>query len=69
VIDRWRDDGFTAIAGEYLSQLAPENGVRREIGDDGDLQVQRPGGRAQRHGLMQRLATPSWLGSQDGEPR
>jgi biotin-(acetyl-CoA carboxylase) ligase len=69
VIDRWLDDGFTAVAGEYLSYLAPENGVRREIGDGGDLLVQRPGGRAQRHGLRQRLARPSWLGSQDGEPQ
>jgi hypothetical protein len=69
VTDRWRGDGFAAVAGEYLSHLAPENGAQREIGDHGDLLVRNPSGRAERHGLRQRLTTPSWLGSQDGEPR
>jgi biotin-(acetyl-CoA carboxylase) ligase len=69
VIDRWRDDGFTAVAGEYLSHFAPENGAQRDIGDDGDLLVRRAGRRAERYGLRQRLATPSWLGSHDGELR
>ena len=69
VIDRWRDDGFAAIAGEYFSCLAPENGAQRDIGDDGDLLVRRVGRRAERHGLRQRLAKPSWLGSHEGELR
>jgi biotin-(acetyl-CoA carboxylase) ligase len=69
VSDRWLGDGFAAVAGEYLSHLAPENGARRDIGDDGDLLVQRSGRRAERHGLRRRLARPSWLGSHDGEPR
>jgi biotin-(acetyl-CoA carboxylase) ligase len=69
VIDRWRDDGFAAVAGEYLSYLAPENAGHRGIGDNGDLVVQPPGKRAERHGLRQRLARPSWLASQNGEPR
>jgi biotin-(acetyl-CoA carboxylase) ligase len=67
VIDRWRDEGFAAVAGEYLSHLAPENGAQRDIGTDGDLLVRRPGRRAEGHGLMQSLATPSWLGAHDGE--
>jgi biotin-(acetyl-CoA carboxylase) ligase len=69
VIDRWRDAGFASVAGEYLSHLAPENGAQRDIGDDGDLLVGRTGRRDQCHGLRQRLARPSWLGSRDGEPR
>jgi biotin-(acetyl-CoA carboxylase) ligase len=69
VLDRWRDDGFAAVAGEYLSHLAPEHGVQRDIGDAGDLVVRRPGRRAERHALKQKLARPSWLGSPDGEPR
>jgi biotin-(acetyl-CoA carboxylase) ligase len=69
VIDRWRDDGFAAVAGEYLSYLAPENGAQRQIGDDGDLVVRRTGRRAERHGLGRRLAKPSWLGSPEGERR
>ncbi len=63
VIDGWREDGFTAVASEYLSHLAPENGAQREIGDDGDLLVRRAGKRAERHDLGQRLAKPSWLGA------
>jgi biotin-(acetyl-CoA carboxylase) ligase len=57
VIDRWRDDGFGSVAGEYLSHLAPEDGAQRDIGDDGALLVRRAGRRAERHGLRQRLAT------------
>jgi biotin-(acetyl-CoA carboxylase) ligase len=69
VIDRWRDDGFGAVAGEYLSHLAPDNGARCEIGDGGDLLVRRPGRRSERRELKQRLARPSWLDSRNGEPR
>jgi len=69
VSDRWLSDGFAAVAGEYLSHLAPENGVRRDIGEDGDLLVRRPGRRTERHGLGQRLTNPSWLGLHDGELR
>jgi biotin-(acetyl-CoA carboxylase) ligase len=63
VIDGWRDDGFAAVASEFLSHLAPEKGAQREIGDDGALLVRRAGKRAERHDLTQRLARPSWLGA------
>jgi biotin-(acetyl-CoA carboxylase) ligase len=66
VIDRWRDEGFAAVAAEYLSHLAPENGARREIGEGGALLVRRAGKRAERHDLGQRLAKPSWLGALTG---
>jgi biotin-(acetyl-CoA carboxylase) ligase len=69
VIDRWHDDGFATVAGEYLSHLAPANGAHCELADDGDLLVRRARRRAERHGLSQRLARPSWLGLSDGEPR
>jgi biotin-(acetyl-CoA carboxylase) ligase len=69
VIDGWRDDGFTAVASEYLSHLAPEKGAQREIGDDGALLVRRVGKRAERHDLGQRLARPSWLDSPERELR
>jgi biotin-(acetyl-CoA carboxylase) ligase len=67
VIDRWHDDGFAAVAGEYLSCLAPESGVRRDIDANGDLLVRQAGRRAERHGLRQRR--PSWLGSHNGKLR
>jgi biotin-(acetyl-CoA carboxylase) ligase len=69
VIDRWRGDGFAAVAGEYLSHLAPKEAAQRDIGNDGDLVVRRPGKRAERHRLTPRLARPSWLRSHDGELR
>jgi biotin-(acetyl-CoA carboxylase) ligase len=68
-LDRWRDNGFAAVAGEYLSHLPPEDGAQRAIGEDGDLLVRRPGRRAQRRGLRQRLSRPSWFGSHAGGPR
>jgi biotin-(acetyl-CoA carboxylase) ligase len=66
VIDGWREDGFAAVASEYLSHLALENGAQREIGDEGALSVRRAGKRAERHDLGQRLAKPSWLGALTG---
>jgi biotin-(acetyl-CoA carboxylase) ligase len=69
VIDRWRVDGFAAVAGEYLSYLASENGAQRTIDEDGDLLVRRTGRRPERLDLRQRLARPSWLSSNEGELR
>ena len=48
-IDAWQEFGFKEIAKTYLSRLAPEKGVRRDIDDNGDLLVRRvdkPDGRA-----------------------
>jgi biotin-(acetyl-CoA carboxylase) ligase len=69
VLDRWHEHGFTAVTGEYLSHLAPENGAQRDVGEDGGLLVRRTGKRPQRHGLTQRLGKPSWLGSHEREVR
>jgi biotin-(acetyl-CoA carboxylase) ligase len=69
VLDRWRDAGFVAVAGEYLSHLVPEKAAQRDIGDEGDLLVRRAGRRVERRRLEQRLAGPSWLSSEEGEPR
>ncbi len=67
VIDRWRGDGFAAVAGEYLAHLAPEKAAQREIGEGGDLLVRRVGRRAERHDLRPRLARHCWLDSHDRE--
>ena len=40
-IDAWQEFGFKEIAKTYLSRLAPEKGVRRDIDDNGDLLVRR----------------------------
>jgi biotin-(acetyl-CoA carboxylase) ligase len=69
VIDCWRVDGFAAVASEYLSYLAPENGAQRAIDEDGDLLTRRSGRRPERLDLRQKLASPSWFGSHEGELR
>lgn len=69
-IDAWQEDGFAAIAKSYLSRLTPEKGVRRDIGDNGDLLIRRAGkGAAERRPLMAALAQPSWLDPATGGPR
>ena len=42
-IDAWQEFGFDGSRRTYLSRLAPEKGVRRDIDDNGDLLVRRVG--------------------------
>ena len=42
-IDAWQEQGFAAVAREYLSRLPAEKGVRRDIDENGDLLVRRMG--------------------------
>ncbi len=41
--DTWQEQGFGAIAREYLARLPAEKGVRRDIDENGDLLVRRMG--------------------------
>ena len=61
-IDAWQEFGFKEIAKTYLSRLAPEKGVRRDIDDNGDLLVRR-GDKpdVERRALIAALAKSSWL--------
>jgi hypothetical protein len=69
VIDAWQQDGFGEVARGYLSRVAPEKGVQRDIDDNGDLLVRRVGKKVvERRPLMPALATPSWLDRATGEP-
>ena len=70
LVDAWQEQGFAAVARDYLSRLAPEQGVRREIDDNGDLLVRRMGkAEAERRKLMPALAKPSWLDPATGGPK
>ena len=61
-IDAWQEFGFEEVAKTYLSRLAPEKGVRRDIDDNGDLLVRRMGKvDAERRPLAAALARTSWL--------
>jgi Biotin/lipoate A/B protein ligase family len=71
-VDAWQEHGFNAVAKNYLARLSPENGVRREIADNGDLLVRRTAtnaDRAERLSLLTALAEPSWLDPATGGPR
>jgi len=68
-VDAWQQDGFAAVAKSYLSRLAPEKGVRRDIDDNGDLLVRRLDKTlVERRGLVSALTTPSWLDPATGGP-
>jgi hypothetical protein len=69
-IDTWQEQGFTALAKNYVARLAPKAGVRRDIDENGDLLVRRMGKVAvERRPLTAALATPSWLDPVTGGPR
>ena len=69
-IDAWQEQGFAAIAKEYLSRLAPEKASRRDIGENGDLLARRVGKvEAERHKLVPALAAPSWFDPATRGPR
>jgi biotin-(acetyl-CoA carboxylase) ligase len=69
-IDAWNDQGFAAVAHEYLQRLTPEKGVRRDLDETGDLLTRRVGKvDVERKKLIPALAAPSWLDSETGGPR
>jgi hypothetical protein len=61
-VDMWGEEGFGAVAKDYLGRLSPEKGVGRNIADNGDLLVRRTGTpEVERRPLKPALATPSWF--------
>jgi hypothetical protein len=69
-IDTWQQDGFTQIAKSYLSRVASENGVSRDINDNGDLLLRRIGGAlVECRSLLPALAAPSWFDPATEGPR
>jgi biotin-(acetyl-CoA carboxylase) ligase len=69
-LDAWNERGFAEVAKNYLPRLAAEQGVRRDIDENGDLLVRRVGSKeTERRALVPALAVPSWLDPQTGGPR
>jgi hypothetical protein len=68
-IDRWQEDGFAAIAGDYVARLHPLRGVRHALEENGDLRSLRPGKSVERRALLPALQAPSWLDPTSGELR
>jgi len=70
LVDAWQQDGFSEVAGGYLSRLALETGAQGELAENGDLLVRRVGQAAvERRSLLPALAQPSWLDAALGGPR
>ena len=69
-IDAWQEHGFAPVAKEYLARLKPEQGVRRDIDENGDLLLRRMGKvEPERRKLVPALKLPSWLDPKTGGPR
>ena len=69
-IDAWQEQGFAAVAKEYLARLAPEKGLRRDIDENGDLLERRMGKvDVERRKLVPALSVPSWLDPNTRGPR
>jgi hypothetical protein len=69
-LDAWQESGFGEIAKNYLSRLAPEQGLRRDLDENGDLLVRRMGKvEVDRRKLVPALDTPAWLDPATGGPR
>lgn len=61
-VDAWQEHGFGAVARSYLERLPAEQGVRRDIDDNGNLLIRRMGKtQAERQPLLARLAEPAWF--------
>jgi biotin-(acetyl-CoA carboxylase) ligase len=82
-LDTGQESGFGAVAGAYLSRLAPIPGglegnspglspaaIGPQIDIEGDLMIRRAGtGGSDRRSLADALATPSWFDPASGGPR
>jgi hypothetical protein len=65
----WQQDGFAAVAKNFLSRLATEKSVQPAIDDNGDLMLRRAGKAAiERRSLLPALVAPSWLDPVTGDP-
>jgi hypothetical protein len=69
-LDSWQEYGFGAVAKNYVERLPREQGVRRDIDDNGDLLVRRMNKpEAARQKLLPRLAQPAWFDPATRGPR
>ncbi len=67
--DAWQESGFGAITRSYFERFPRTNGMRRDIGDTGDLLVQRTGADVERAALLPKLKAPSWFDPASKAPR
>jgi biotin-(acetyl-CoA carboxylase) ligase len=69
-LDSWQEHGFSAVAKSYLQRMSVEQGLRRDIDENGDLLVRRVGTtETEREKLLPQLAAPAWLDPAARGPR
>jgi biotin-(acetyl-CoA carboxylase) ligase len=69
-VDAWQESGFSAVAKRYIERLPREQGLRREIDDNGDLLLRRMASTdVERNALLPQLREPAWYDSINKEPR
>ena len=69
-VDAWHESGFAAVAKTYFERFPREQGLRRDIADNGDLLLRRMASDAvERRAFLEALAAPSWLDPATGAPR
>ena len=69
-VDAWQENGFAAVAKSYVERLPREQGVRRDIDDNGDLLIRRVGkADVTRKKFLPKLAEPAWFDPQARGPR
>jgi len=69
-VDAWQEQGFAAVASNYLARLPSESGVRRDLDRNGDLLVRHMDkAEVERRPLLRAIAQPSWLDPASGGPR
>ena len=69
-LDSWKESGFGAVANNYLARLPIENGLRRDIDENGDLLIRRMGKpEVDCKSLVAHLAKPAWLDPKTKGPR
>jgi hypothetical protein len=70
-VDTWHDSGFGAVAKSYLERFPGEQGLRRDIDDNGDLLLRRTAssGKVECNALLPRLKEPFWFDPVSKGPR
>jgi biotin-(acetyl-CoA carboxylase) ligase len=69
-LDSWKERGFGVVAKEYLARLPAEQGMHRDIDDNGDLLIRRMANAdVARTSLLVHLAKQEWLDPKTKGPR
>jgi biotin-(acetyl-CoA carboxylase) ligase len=70
ITDAWQENGFAAVAKSYLQRLPREQGVRREIDENGDLLIRKMEKvEVVKQKLLPRLDQPTWFDAKSRGPR